>query len=115
MTMLTKEHHHLHLGAGALASGRFERSRLLLVRRGYVWITQEGRAEDFWLHAGDTLLVQAGRMVVVEAAIASEIYLENCSAPGPALWLKARCLAARSCWQRGVARLAHGVMRQGGL
>ena len=114
MTALTREHHHLHLGAGALASGKFERSRLLLVRRGYVWVTQEGRAEDFWLHAGDALIVQPGRTVVVEAVIASEIFMENRSNPGAGLWFKVRCFAARSLWQRGLARLLHIAVRQGG-
>ena len=114
MTALTREHHHLHLGAGALASGKFERSRLLLVRRGYVWVTQEGRAEDFWLHAGDALIVQPGRAVVIEAVIASEIFMENRSKPGVVLWLKTRCLVARSLWQRGLARIFHSAIGQGG-
>ena len=117
MTALTREHHHLHLGAGALASGKFERSRLLLVRRGYVWVTQEGRPEDFWLHAGDALIVQPGRTIVVEAVIVSEIFMENRSKPGAGLWFKVRCFAARGLLQRGFARLArlsHMTVRQGG-
>ncbi|WP_050475853.1 DUF2917 domain-containing protein [Herbaspirillum rhizosphaerae] len=100
MTRLTQQHHHLHLGSGALATGKFERSRLLLVRRGHVWITQEGRPEDFWLSAGDALIVQPGKMVVIEAAIASEIYLEHRAELTLPLWLKTRCLAMRSAWQR---------------
>ncbi|WP_034299124.1 DUF2917 domain-containing protein [Herbaspirillum sp. RV1423] len=95
MTRLTREHH-LHLDAGALVSGKLDRSRLLLVRRGHVWITQEGRAEDFWLHAGDALIVQPGRMLVVEAAVASEICLERRDTPGLSLWFGARWTALRA-------------------
>jgi len=114
MTTLTREHHQLHLGAGTLASGKFERSRLLLVRRGYVWVTQEGRTEDFWLHAGDALLLQPGRMTVIEAAIASEIYLENRSGMSVSLWLARSCFSARAALQRAVVRLGRRVLPAGG-
>jgi len=63
---------------GLAASGRFRRARLLLVRRGYVWITQEGRGEDFWLRAGDAIIVSPRRKVVIEAALESELSLEHC-------------------------------------
>ena len=116
MTKLTQQHHHLHLGSGALATGKFERSRLLLVRRGHVWITQEGRPEDFWLSAGDALIVQPGRMVVIEAAIASEIYLEHRSERTWLGWLKTGCLAMRSLLQRRLGKIARAGLasRQGG-
>jgi hypothetical protein len=119
MTKLTQQHHHLHLGSGTLATGKFERSRLLLVRRGHVWITQEGRTEDFWLSAGDALILQPGKMVVIEAAIASEIYLEHRSELTLPLWLKTRCLAMRSMLQRRFGRPGRVVRfgmtpRQGG-
>lgn len=119
MTTLTQQHHHLHLGSGALATGKFERSRLLLVRRGHVWVTQEGRAEDFWLSAGDALIMLPGRMTVIEAAIASEIYLEHRSGLTLSVWLKARCMAMRSALQRRFSRLGRSVRggraaRQGG-
>jgi len=51
---------------------------------------------------------------VVEAVIASEIFMENRSKPGAGLWLKARCLMARSLWQRALARFPHTAVRQGG-
>ena len=119
MTKLTQQHHHLHLGSGALATGKFERSRLLLVRRGHVWITQEGRPEDFWLSAGDALIVQPGKMLVIEAAIASEIYLEHRAGLTVMLWLKTRCLAMRSMLQRRLGKLGRFARfgmtpRQGG-
>lgn len=111
-TPLTREHHHLHLGSGTLATGKFERSRLLLVRRGHVWVTQEGRREDFWLGAGDALILQPGRLLVIEAAVASEIYLENRAELTLSLWIKTRCLMVRSVLQRRFARLNGAVTRQ---
>jgi len=116
MTKLTQQHHHLHLGSGTLATGKFERSRLLLVRRGHVWITQEGRTEDFWLSAGDALILQPGKMVVIEAAIASEIYLEHRSELTLQLWLKTRCLAMRAVIRKRLGRFVRfgQTARQGG-
>ncbi len=118
MTTLTQQHHHLHLGSGALATGKFGRSRLLLVRRGHVWVTQEGRTEDFWLGAGDALIMLPGRMTVIEAAVASEICLEHRTDRTLPSWLKARCLAMRSALQRRFGRLGKFVgisqARQGG-
>lgn len=113
-TPLTREHHHLHLGSGTLATGTFERSRLLLVRRGHVWVTQEGRREDFWLSAGDALILQPGRLLVIEAAIASEIYLENRAELTLLLWIRTRCLMARAALQRRLARPRQSTARQGG-
>lgn len=116
MTTLNQQHHHLHLAGGALASGQFERSRLLLVRRGYVWITQEGRGEDFWLSAGDSIILLPGQLVVVEAMLASEIYLENRAELSICLWLRAGWFAARGLMQRTLARVGLGshVLRHGG-
>jgi uncharacterized protein (AIM24 family) len=114
MTRLSRDDHHVHLAGGALATARFEGSRLLLVQRGYVWITQEGRAEDFWLNAGDAIIVQPGRLVVIEAAIASEISLEQRPASGLLPWLKMRGAVVRAALQRALARLVRTGLRQGG-
>jgi len=67
----------LRLAQGAVASGKFNNNRMLLVRRGYVWITQEGRDDDFWLRAGDAIIVAPGRLVVIEAALDSELSLDH--------------------------------------
>lgn len=109
---LTTQQRQLHLGGGALATGRFECSRLLLVRRGYVWVTQEGRTEDFWLSAGDSLIVNAGRLLVIEAATASDISLENSAPVTLPLWVHTRCLMTRLALQRGFARLGQYAARQ---
>ena len=78
-----------HLCAGTVLSGRCERSRLLLVKRGYVWITQEGRSEDFWLHAGDGIIVSAHRLLVIEAEHDSELSWSDDAAGPSASWLGA--------------------------
>jgi len=77
----------LRLAQGAVASGKFGSSRMLVVKRGYVWITQEGRSDDFWLHAGDALIVAPGRLVVIEAALDSELSLDNGPKKGALEWL----------------------------
>ena len=60
-----------------------ERAQILTLRvaagttitcaRGLVWITQDGRREDFWLPAGETLRVGRAAKVVIEAAQQSRI------------------------------------------
>lgn len=44
------------------------------ITSGRVWITVEGSALDYWLHAGDTFAVMPGRLIVIEAdRIASRV------------------------------------------
>lgn len=57
----------LSIPSGQVASGRADRARTLRVLRGRVWITVEGIAHDYFLHAGDTFTAIPGRLVVVEA------------------------------------------------
>eukprot|EP01037_Dinobryon_pediforme_P034134 gene34134-39919_t len=65
---------------------------MLVVKRGYVWITQEGRSDDFWLHAGDAVIVAPGRLVVIEAALDSELSLDNGPKKGALEWLQSSAL-----------------------
>jgi hypothetical protein len=80
----------LQLAPGKVFSMTTSRSRWLSVHTGYVWITQEGRSEDYWLHAGDAILLQPGQLVVVEAAITSEIVLEQAAGNWLTSWCRAR-------------------------
>lgn len=57
----------IRLCAGEVASGISARARTLRVHGGNAWITIEGDSHDFWLSAGESLVVKAGRLVVVEA------------------------------------------------
>jgi hypothetical protein len=85
----------LKLAAGTVLSTTSRGSRWLSVRTGYVWLTQEGRSEDYWLHAGDAILLQPGQLVVIEAAIASEIVME----PQAGNWLMSWCRARLQGWR----------------
>jgi len=100
----TEQQQPLQLARGSVISRRFSDSLLLSVRQGRVWVTQEGRAEDFWLQAGDGMLMRPDCLVVIEADCASEIIIEFAAAPTLAQWGRARLRATRSSWQRLVAR-----------
>ena len=51
--------------------------------RGLVWVTADGRRDDYWLPSGDTLFVSRGGRVVIEAAQSSAIAVARQSAvPG---------------------------------
>jgi hypothetical protein len=63
--LFTKQSH--TIGAGQLVSGVAASAQTLRVVHGRVWITVAGRLEDYWLQAGATLEVPAGRLVVVAA------------------------------------------------
>jgi hypothetical protein len=55
------------VNAGAVRSGIASRRQTLQIVNGSAWITIEGEPHDYWLSAGDTLDVNPGRLVVVEA------------------------------------------------
>jgi hypothetical protein len=44
---------------------------------GLVWVTQEGEPNDYWLPAGETLVLPRSGRVVIEAAQASRITLQR--------------------------------------
>lgn len=57
----------LTLPSGQAISGVADRAQTLRILRGRVWITVEGIAHDYFLHAGDTFTAIPGRLIVVEA------------------------------------------------
>jgi len=66
MQTLFKQQSHT-LSGGSVLSGVTEQPLVLKVVSGRVWVTFEGQPEDHWLHAGRSLALLPGRMVVVEA------------------------------------------------
>ena len=77
MKVLDQERQQYQQSAGSVVSFRLASARLLVVRRGLVWITQEGRSEDFWLRAGDGIIVSSTQLLVIEAEHDSELALES--------------------------------------
>ena len=55
------------IAAGSAVSGKLEQARAIQVVCGRVWLTVEGDRNDYWLEAGQTFTVPAGRLVVLEA------------------------------------------------
>ncbi|MFZ6647452.1 DUF2917 domain-containing protein [Undibacterium sp. TJN25] len=57
----------LILSAGELVSVSVDVMLKLSIDCGRVWVTQEGDEYDYWLQAGDTLILHPLRHIVVEA------------------------------------------------
>ena len=57
----------VQLAAGELSSGVIAAPGDLRVLAGCVWLTIEGDAQDYWLHAGESLPIPPGCLVVAEA------------------------------------------------
>ena len=57
----------LCISAGATVSGVFDHAEILEITTGKVWVTIEGSPDDHFLAAGDTLSIQPGRLIVIEA------------------------------------------------
>jgi hypothetical protein len=57
----------LCVAAGATVSGVSTEVETLHVTNGRVWITVEGERDDYWLQAGESITVDAGRLIVIEA------------------------------------------------
>lgn len=57
----------MNIDAGQAVSGIAARAQTLRILRGRVWITVEGIAHDYFLHAGDSFTAIPGRLVVLEA------------------------------------------------
>jgi hypothetical protein len=64
-TLFEKQSH--NLSGGSALSGVTDDEMILRVVSGRVWVTFEGQPEDHWLHAGRSLTLLPGRMVVVES------------------------------------------------
>jgi hypothetical protein len=64
-TLFAQQSH--NLSGGSTLSGVTDSELILRVVSGRVWVTFEGQPEDHWLHAGRSLTLLPGRMVVVES------------------------------------------------
>lgn len=86
-TLFTREEHTLQ--AGQMLSGVAVAANSLQVVHGHVWLTVEGELIDYWLAAGDTLLLPAGRRVVLEAEGVASIVKTTSQAKAPAsIWAR---------------------------
>ena len=57
----------LSLAPRKLVSLMLEQSRTIRVVCGRVWLTIEADVNDYWLSAGDTLMLAPGKHIVIEA------------------------------------------------
>jgi hypothetical protein len=57
----------LNIKDGVTVSGVSNRRETLNVLQGRVWVTIEGSPDDYWLAAGDSFVVEPGKLVVIEA------------------------------------------------
>lgn len=57
----------LQLRAGQTHSLVLSQAREIKVKQGQVWITITGVSDDYWLQAGDQMLLPAHMQVVIEA------------------------------------------------
>ncbi len=57
----------LNIKTGTTVSGISSQAETLNVVSGKVWLTVEGSPDDYWLSAGDSMVVAADRLVVIEA------------------------------------------------
>jgi hypothetical protein len=57
----------LTIPAGRAVSGVVPCAGAIQVVAGRVWLTVEGEQDDYWLSAGESIEVDAGRLVVLEA------------------------------------------------
>lgn len=97
-TLFTRELH--TIGAGQLLSGVADQAKTLQVEHGQVWLTVEGELDDYWLGSGDTLVLPAGRNIVLEAdGSASVVTTRNNTTHSP----------QASFWSALAARLAAGL------
>jgi quercetin dioxygenase-like cupin family protein len=59
--------HLISIIAGQVISRTFTDSMRLEVVSGRIWVTLSGIQDDFWLKTGESLLLEAGRLTVIEA------------------------------------------------
>jgi hypothetical protein len=66
----------LCINAGSTVSGMSTEPETLHVTTGRVWVTVEGQLDDYFLQAGDSITVDADRLIVIEAdKIDSRVHL----------------------------------------
>ena len=86
-------------------AGRVAQGCEIRLRHGRVWVTQEGRAEDFWLEPGAAMVLLPGALVVIEADHLSSLRIEPVALQTARAWLRL-CRAGL----RGLGHaLCHGV------
>lgn len=57
----------LNIKQGMTVSGMSSQRETLHVVQGQVWVTVEGSPDDYWLSAGDSMTMEADRLIVIEA------------------------------------------------
>ncbi|MBV8500837.1 MAG: DUF2917 domain-containing protein [Paucibacter sp.] len=74
-------------------------ARALQVVQGRVWITQSGHGEDLWLAAGQSVQLDAGEDVLIEAWPEAQFQLlvPPCVRVRKAVWTWPRLLRSASC------------------
>jgi hypothetical protein len=65
-TLFTKDS--TRLASRQTASGIARQATIVRVTKGCVWLTIAGRQQDYWLYAGDSMVVPARLLTVIEAA-----------------------------------------------
>ena len=70
------------------------------VKRGSVWLTQDGNPEDYVLEAGQSLRIAGDATVIVSALSASEVVLDGLPRRGWAQRVGRSLLAAYVRWGR---------------
>ncbi len=86
--LFTMESH--TIAAGKAVSGVAAKAQTLRIVHGQVWVTVAGESDDYWLQAGATLDVPAGRLVVVEADRCASVIeaRANPMAVNPSAWAR---------------------------
>lgn len=89
----------LTLAYRQVRAGRVAQACEMRVGHGRVWVTQEGRGEDFWLRRGACMVLLPGALVVIEADHAASLSIEPLAQPGVGASLR-WCLAflRRALW-----------------
>ncbi len=75
MSILFTKYEHT-LEPRQVISGTAGQAQTIGVEYGELWLTIEGDPADYWLSAGDSMLLQPHRLVVVEAHDESRLWLQ---------------------------------------
>lgn len=89
--------------AGEILSGTAERARKIEVACGRIWLTIAGQTDDYWLNAGESMLIPAGHFVVIEAD--QQASLIELSAVSSVINLKDQAYAPTGMLQRLTRKL----------
>lgn len=75
------------IAGGTAVSGTLEQPHAIQIACGRVWLTIEGDDCDYWLSAGESLNLPAGRLVVIEADRQASL-IETVARATPALSIR---------------------------